>query len=126
MAQEYFKLNGIVVKQPSEDGYTVNFSTTSTENSGRNQYLRMQNTPIGTIDSYGLKWVDLTPAEFSQIMKQVVNKKEFTAHYFDGYEGKWMDRKFYATAFNAPCACLKEGEELWDELSFNMVGVDPI
>lgn len=126
MAQDYLKFNGVQVKEPDEDGYSVNLSTTSTEDSGRNQYLSMRNTPIGTVASYSLKWSSLTADEMSLILKQVLGKAKFQAHYFDIVEGTWKDGDFYATTYNSPSKCLKEGEEVWDELSFNMIGVNAI
>lgn len=124
MSQEYFKLNGITVKQP--DSVEMNIATTSTDDSGRNQYLEMTNIPIGSVQSYSVEWSWLTPTEMSQILKQVLNKPSFSAHYPDGYEGRWADAAFYATTFNAPSRTFEEGEEKWDKLSFSMIGISPI
>lgn len=126
MAQQHLLLNGIKVKDLSDDGYTMNFSTTHTEDSGRNQYLSATVTPIGTIGSYSLKWKNLTGDEMAQILQQVLNKPRFLVNYYNGYSGKWEEAYFYASEYNAPARCLKEGEELWDELSFNIIGVEPI
>ena len=124
--QDYIMFNGVVIKQPDGDGYSANLATTSTDDSDRDMALGMHNTPIGTIAGYSLKWSYLTAAEMSQILKQVVNKGRFTAHYFDVLLGKWTDGEFYATNYNAPALCLEEGFEMWDELSFNIVGVNPV
>ena len=67
MAQEYLKFNGVTLPIPDEDGYTVEISTTSTDDSDRTQDLVMHNTPIGSVGSYGLKWSDLTKEEVASI-----------------------------------------------------------
>lgn len=124
MAQDKFKFNGVTIKTPTE--YSASLATTSTSDSGRNQYLQMKNTVVGTVRSYSFKWRLLTPQEMSLILRQVLNKSSFTAHFFDIYAGAWMDGAFYASNFNAPVRRLIDGVEMWDELSFNIVGVNPI
>lgn len=123
--QDYIKFNGVTIAQPDDDGYSVNLATTSTEDSDRDMSLVMHNTPIGTVESYSLKWSWLKPAEAALILSQVLNRPSFTAHYFDILTGGWRDGEFYATTFNSPCKILEEGQEYWDELSFNMIGVNP-
>lgn len=124
--QEYITFNDVIVKQPDEDGYTAVLSTTSTDDSERDMALVMHNTPIGTVSGYDLKWTDLTAAEASTILKQVLNKSKFKMHYFDIYLGKWADGEFYASNFNSPAGTLEDGSERWDELSFNVRGIRPI
>lgn len=123
--QDYLKFNGVTVKVPDEDGYSANLATTSTEDSNRDMSLVMHNTPIGTVESYSLKWSELTPSEASAILQQVLNKPSFTVHYFDILTGSWRNGEFYASNFNAPARILVDGEEYWDELSFNIIGVNP-
>lgn len=122
--QEYIKINNKLIKQPAE--YAVNLATTSTDASGRNQFLKMMNTPVGTVNSYSLKWQYLTTEELSGILQEVINKSQFLVHYEDAYEGIWKDGYFYASNFNAPCKTLKENEEKWESLSFNIIGVEAI
>lgn len=119
--QDKLKFNGKTVAQP--DDYSPNLATTSTDDSERDMFLTMHNTPIGTVESYSLKWTWLTPKQMSEILTEVLNKKSFTAHYFDIITGKWRDGEFYASNFSAPAMSLKDGEEMWDELSFNMIGI---
>lgn len=126
MAQEYLKINDIRVKVPDQDGYGIQFATTSTSDSDRTQDLVMHNTPIGTVESYSLKWSGLTLAEASLILRQVVNKASFKVHYLDVYSGKWKDGWFYAANFNITPIDLTAGKERIDSLSFNIVGVNPI
>ena len=126
MAQEYLKINGVRVKPPDQDGYGVQLATTSTSDSDRTQDLVMHNTPIGTVESYSLKWSGLTLAEASQSLKQVLNRPKFQVHYLDVYAGYWRDGWFYASNFDITPVDLSEGGERIDSLSFDIVGVEPV
>lgn len=123
--QDYIKINGITIVQPDEDGYSVNLSTTSTEDSDRDMSLVMHNTPIATVVSYSLKWTDIKATDAAQILSQIINKPSFSFHYFDILTASWRDGEFYATTFNSPCKTIEDGVEAWDELSFNVIGVNP-
>lgn len=123
--QDYIKINGITIVQPDEDGYSVNLSTTSTEDSDRDMSLVMHNTPIATVVSYSLKWTDIKAIDAAQILSQIINKSSFSFHYFDILTASWRDGEFYATTFNSPCKTIEDGVEAWDELSFNVIGVNP-
>lgn len=123
--QDYIKINGITIAQPDEDGYSVELSTTSTEDSDRDMSLVMHNTPIATVVSYSLKWTDIKATDAAQILSQIINKPSFSFHYFDILTASWRDGEFYATTFNSPCKTIEDGVEAWDELSFNVIGVNP-
>lgn len=123
--QDYIMFNGIKTVQPDEDGYSANLSTTSTEDSDRDMALVMHNTPIATVESYSLKYSDIKAADAALILSQVLNKPSFTLHYFDILTASWRDGEFYATTFNSPCRTIENGVETWDELSFNVIGVNP-
>lgn len=123
--QKQLKFNDVVVPWPDEDGYSAVLATTSTEDSDRDMTLKMHNTPIGTVEGYDLKWSWLTAKEASLILSQVLNKSSFKAHYFDIITASWRDGYFYASNYNSPCSSLIDGEEMWDELSFNIRGIDP-
>ena len=123
--QDYIKINGITIVQPDEDGYYVELSTTSTEDSDRDMSLVMHNTPIATVVSYSLKWTDIKATDAAQILSQIINKPSFSFHYFDILTASWRDGEFYATTFNSPCKTIEDGVEAWDELSFNVIGVNP-
>ena len=121
--QDCIKINGITVVQPDEDGgYSANLATTSTEDSDRDQTLDMHNTPIGTIQGYGLNWSYIKAVDAAKILQQIVNRSSFTLHYFDILTASWRDGEFYASNFNAPAKTLEDGIECWDELSFNALG----
>ena len=123
--QEAITINGVYIKQPDQDGYSAVLATTSTDDSDRDMSLVMHNTPMGTVEGYDLKWKYIKPLEAAQILQQVLNKSEFTVHYFDIITAQWRDGKFYASNFNAPVKTLKDGEECWSELSFNIRSINP-
>ena len=121
--QDKIKFNNVEIKQP--DVYKASLSTTSTDDSVRDMAMQMHNTPIGTVVGYDLGWSDLTAEEMKSILSQVVNKSSVNVHYFDVLTGTWKDDLFYATTFNAPALSLEDGVEIWDELTFKIVGVNP-
>lgn len=123
MAQETLQFNGVTVDWPDEDGYKVALATTSTEDSTRDMSLTMHNTPIGTVVSIELKWSDIKASAAARILRQVLNKGSFTCHYFDLIDGAWRTDTFYAANYNAPAMCLKDGSEVWDELSFKITKI---
>lgn len=123
--QDCIKFNGIKIAQPDEDGYSAILATTSTDDSDRDMTLEMHNTPIGTVEGYDLKWRDISAKEAAKILSQVLNRESFTVHYFDILTAKWRDGEFYASNYNSPCGTLEDGEEYWDELSFNIRGMKP-
>lgn len=124
--QDRLTINGIDIQQPSYDGYAAVLATTSTDDSDRDMSLTMHNTPIGTVAGYNLKWENISAEEVAKILGQVLNKSSFTVHYFDITTATWKDGEFYASNFNAPSRSLEDGEEKWDELSFNIRGVNAV
>lgn len=124
--QDKLSFNGVVVKQPDKDGYKAMMETTSTASSGRDMRLKMRNTPMGTVLAYELKWSGISAEDASLILKQVLNKASYMAHYFDLYEGKWKDAEFYTATINSPVLTVREGVECWEELSFQMTAINAI
>lgn len=123
MAQQKIKISGIEIAQPNE--YKPNLATTSTSDSDRDQTLVMHNTPIGTVESYSLKWSNIKADKVAQILSLVLNKPSFEVHYFDVISGTWKKGMFYASNFSSSAVTLEEGEEWYDDLSFNIVGINP-
>lgn len=125
MAQDYFKINGTKVKQPSE-GLAWNWETTYTEDSARTQDGKGHFTTMFTVESlaYSAEW--LTISEVKEILQMVAPGKNYTLHYFSPYYGKWMDGTFYTGKGSMELSRLNADGEHFDNLSFNMVGVNPI
>lgn len=122
--QEQFNIDGVTIKAP--DAYKPVFSTTSTSDSDRDQNLVMHNTPIGTIAGYDLTWEVLTWEEIAIILNSMLNKSSFSFHHKDPtIPGVWVDRDFYASDYNMAAQCLKDNEEVWEDLSISVRRIRP-
>ena len=118
--QESIKFNDIEIVQPDEDGYSAVLAVTSTEDSDRDISGDMHNTPLFTVHGYNLKWSYISAAKAAAILKHFVGKNKCKVHYFDIMTATWKDGYFYASNFNAPSKTLKDGEECWKSLSFDI------
>lgn len=125
MAQEYMKINDIVVKQPDK-GLAYDFETTYTGDSTRTQDGVGHFTSMFTAESFSYEATNLTENEMSQILKEVAKGKNFKLHYRSPYYGKWRDGMFYVGKGSISIGSWKESEERYESLSFKMVGVNPI
>ena len=94
MAQDYIKINNVVIRQPDENmGY--NFETTYTEDSTRVQSGVGHFTAMFTVESFSYEATDVTIAEMSQILQLIAKGRNFTLHYFSPYYGTWRNDTFY-------------------------------
>lgn len=119
-----FEFNGIPVKTP--DTFKPNFATTSTPDSDRTQDLVMHNTPMGTISSYSFEWKDIYVEDVALILKQIMNKSEYSLRYLNPLTAQWTVGMFYTA--NYPIGTLKQvnGRDAWESLSFNAVVINPV
>lgn len=124
--QERIKFNGIDIVQPDKDGYSAIIATTSTEDSDRDLSGKMHNTPLFSVTGYNLKWDEIAASKAAVILQQFVGKRSCKVHYFDIMTGTWKDGQFYASNFSAPSKTLKDGEECWKGLSFDIRSVGAI
>lgn len=122
--QEYFKVNGVRIKTPTE--YRPVFATTSTPDSDRTQDMIMHNTPMGTVEGYDMSWESLTFDEMQTILHGMVNRSSFAFHYASPYRGGWVDGQFYASNFSMDTQSLKEDVQKWTGLSINVRSINPI
>lgn len=125
MAQNKFMINDRETKQP-DAGLGYSFETIYSEDSDRVQTGKGHFTPLFTVESYSYSASNLTLSEMSYILKQVAKGKKFKAHYLSPYEGKWLDGYFTVGKGSLKIGTWKEDEEMYDSLSFNMVGVNPL
>lgn len=125
MAQEKITFNGTVIKQPDE-GLKYSFETTYSEDSTRVQTGVLHTTPLFTVESYGYEATGLTIQEMKTILQIVAKGKHFKMHYFSPYYGTWRDDTFYVGKGSLTIGTLRQDKELFDSLSFNIVGVNPI
>lgn len=125
MAQEYMKINDLVVKQPDQ-GLGYNFETTYTSDSTRVQNGVLNITPMFTVESFSYTATDLTNKEMMTLLQNIAKGGKFKLHYHSPYYGKWRDDYFYVGKGSLSIGLWKEDEERYESLSFNMIGVNTL
>jgi len=123
--QEYITIDGTVIRQP-DSGLGYNFETTYTKDTTRVQSGKLHASAMFTVESFSYEAHGLTIEEMKTILQLIAKGKPFTLHYFSPYYGEWRDDKFYIGKGSLAIGSLKTGEELYESLSFNMIGVNPI
>lgn len=119
-----FEFNGIKVKTP--DTFQPSMATTSTEDSDRTQDLIMHNTPMGTIESYSLEWKYIEPDEAAKIIGQIKNKSKYSLRFLSPNSGTWETKQFYTSNYTFGTLKAANGMFVWESLSFNAVGINPV
>ena len=125
MAQNYIKIDDVYIKQPNT-GLGYSFETTYSEDTTRTQDGILHASPLFTVESFSYKATHVTVEEMSVILQKIANGRYFTLHYFSPYWGMWRDDLFYVGKGSLSIGRLNEDGEYYDELSFNMIGVNPI
>lgn len=125
MAQDKLKFNGVAIKQPDR-GLGYDFETTYSEDSGRVQSGVLHITPLFTVEAFSYTATDLTEAEMSQILRIVAKGAIFNMHYRSPYYGRWRDDQFYVGKGTLSIGSWKEDEERYENLSFNVIGANPL
>ena len=125
MAQDYMKMNGKIIPQPDE-GLGYDFETTYTEDTTRAMSGTLYAGAMFTVESFSYKASWLTKEEMKTVLQMVAKGQPFTLHYLSPYYGSWRDGRFYAGKGSLSGGRWNKEEERYEELSFNMVGVDPI
>lgn len=125
MAQEYITMNGIRIKQPLEN-MAYNFETTYTADTTRVQSGALHATSMFTVEQLGYEAKNLSIYEMSQILQIIAKGNSFQLHYFSPYYGQWRTAPFYVGQGSLKIGQLKENGEVFESLSFNMTGVNPI
>ncbi len=121
MAQEYIKINGILIRQPDEDmGY--DFETTFSEDTKRTLAGTLMASTAFTVESLSYQASNVTVEEMKTILQQTMKGGFFTLHYWSPYYGTWRDDEFYVGRGSLVLGRLNEAEERYTSLSFNMVG----
>ena len=123
--QELIKMNGKVILQPDE-GLGYDFETTYTDDSTRVQSGVLHATPMFTVEAFSYQATWVPAARMREILQIVAKGAPFMLHYFSPYYGCWRDDLFYVAKGSLSIGRLEYREEVFENLSFNMVGVDPI
>lgn len=126
MKQEKVLFNEIEIKQPDSGSLGVAFDTTYTDDSGRPTSGVALVTPLFTVEAYSYKATDLTLQEMSQILRIVAKGNRFKCRYLSAYYGKWRTDEFYVGKGTLTVGSWETSEERYDELSFNLIGVNPL
>ena len=125
MAQNHLQFDGYTPPGVDEDGYTIAFAATSSDDSGRLMNGKMVNTRLFTVEAYNLKWTDITLEAAAEILSKTVFKSQFNFHYFNIKTAKWETHAFYVANVDTAIYSLKEGEEKCTSLSFQVTRIDP-
>lgn len=124
MAQNKIKINDVVIFQPDADlGW--NFETTYTKDSVRVRSGRGNWTSMFTVESYSYTASNIPVDKATEILQMIVGKN-FTMYHFSPYYGTWRTDEFQVGKGSLKIGTLKENEEIYTSLSFNMVGVNPL
>ncbi|WP_072521652.1 hypothetical protein [Blautia sp. Marseille-P3087] len=126
MKQEKLLFNEIEIKQPDSGNLGVSFDTTYTDDSGRPMSGVALVTPLFTVEAYSYKATDLTLQEMSQILQIVAKGNKFKCRYLSAYHGKWRTDEFYVGRGSLNVGSWKTDEEVYDKLTFNLIGVNPL
>lgn len=124
--QDKIRINGIEIWQPDAGQLAYNFETTYTEDSTRVQSGVIHLTPMFTVESFGYAASNIPIFKMREILVNIARGNPFTLHCFSPFYGAWRDDKFYVGKGSLNIGRLKEEEEVYDSLSFNMIGVNPI
>lgn len=123
--QEKYMIDDIEIYQPDE-GLQANFETTYSSDSTRVQNGVMHATPLFTVEQYTYTATDIPVEDATVIIQKIVKGLPFKLHYFSVYYGMWRDDIFRVGRGQYTIGNLKEGEERYQSLSFNMTGDNPI
>ena len=118
------EFNDIPVKTP--DTFQPSMATTSTEDSERTQDLVMHNTPMGTVESYAFEWRYIEPAEAARIIQQIKDRGQYKLRYMSADTGTWEVGYFYTSNYSFGTLTVANGKFVWEKLSFNAVGINPV
>ena len=118
-------IDDIEIYQPDE-GLQANFETTYSSDSTRVQNGVMHATPLFTVEQYTYTATDIPVEDATVIIQKIVKGLPFKLHYFSVYYGMWRDDIFRVGRGQYTIGNLKEGEERYQSLSFNMTGDNPI
>ena len=130
MAQKRFKIGKtkdtlIEIHQP-ERNIKWSEETTYTNDSGRVKTGKAVLTPLFTVERLDYNGTDLTITEVKDILQIIGRGKKYWCQYFSPYYGAWRIDEFYTSSNDISIDSLEENEENLSEVSFGMVGVNPL
>lgn len=120
-----YTLNGVAIRQP-ESGMGYNFETTYTSDTTRVQSGKLYTSRMFTTEQLAYKATGLSVEEMKTILQIIGKGGTYTLHYWSPYYGAWRDDTFYTGKGSLEIGYLNVASGLYDSLSFNMVGVNPL
>lgn len=133
MAQKYIMLGKkgetdlskmIKIHQPDED-MEWSWETIYDESSGRPRGGKLTDKPMFTVERWDYSATHLTDDELSRILKIIV-AKHYTVYCYSPYYGKWRIDEVQTGSGSCAIQSLKQNDISFHNLSFAMVGVNPI
>ncbi len=124
MVEQPLEIDGIKILTPHT--FTPAAETTSTEDSGRVQTLVMYNTPMGTIESYNIGFLDIPVKEAAEIYRRTKNRRKYELRYMSLELGEWTTGYFYTTRYSYGSLGVVNGIECWKSMSFNAIAINPV
>lgn len=124
MAQDRYLFDGYDIVQPDK-GLGYEFETTYSSDTTRLRNGELHETPMFTVEQLQFKATGVPLAKAAQLLQTVVGR-QFSFHYLSAYYGTWRTDTFYVGKQSLSIGEVREGTELIDEISFNIVGVNPI
>lgn len=125
MQQKYSFGGYTPIRQPSS--VQSMWATTSTSDSGRNQFGGMTNKPLFSNEAFKVTFDEnLYEPDMSGILQAITGKSSFSFHYYSPYFGAWRTAQFYVANIDASNVMVKEGREYLDGLTFQVTAIDPL
>ena len=125
--QKYILIDGVKIKQP--DKFEPNWATTYTDDSDRVMSGKAHLDPLFTVESYSAEFTELTKEEAKTLLQLTIptpKKPTFKMQYYSWYYGEWRTAKFYVGQGSLSCKTLKENKEALHNISFDIIGVNPL
>lgn len=122
--QNKITLDNIEIAQPDELGYS--FETMYTEDSGRVQTGTAVVSPMFTVEAFSLGYKFLSLEEAHVIVQKILRGGKVLVHYPSVFYNGWRDGYFYVGKGDTDWGRVNTGEELVENLKFNIVGVEPV
>lgn len=125
MARNKIKMNNIEIVQPDE-GLGYDFETTYSEDTTRTFSGGLYMTPLFTVEAFSYKASKVTAAQAKTILQIVATGGKFTMFYYSVYYGAWRTDTFYVGKGSLSVGQIDNNTGLVDEISFNIIGVNPL
>lgn len=115
----------VKIFQPDE-GLGYDFETTYTEDTDRLQNGVLYLRPMFTVEALSYKATNVPTVEVAAILSFIARGNPFYLHYFSPLTSSWTTKQFYVGKGSLSIGRLTDNNSYFDEISFQMTGVNPI